>query len=116
MEITELQDEFFLQLLKSITNFPDADAAPVVKLWQLLVVACGVMSPSKNVGEYVKAHLGKHSVLEKERPLESKHATYALRLIRKNLVVQKRKNPPSINEIWYSMVRKIFIMSFLVNF
>ena len=54
----ELRDEVYAQIVKQLTGNPDAES--VKAGWQLMGVACGAISPSKDFQPYLEAFIASH--------------------------------------------------------
>lgn len=105
---TKLIDDFYLQLLKMTTDFPQPDSKTALQYWKALAVLCGCVRPQiPEVLDYLKGHLKRYMVIDPKTPVaqqrkeEAKHARFAYRALQRVLMTEPRKFPPSVEEASY---------------
>jgi hypothetical protein len=91
----ELRDELYCQVMKQLTNNPNAESA--FRGWQLLCVLLVTFPPSKNFEPYLHAFLSQHRGITQGRiDVLAKHCLKRLSAIAKK---GPRGKPPSLAEI-----------------
>ncbi|KAN0135437.1 hypothetical protein V8E53_006716 [Lactarius tabidus] len=91
----ELRDELYCQVMKQLTNNPNAESA--FRGWQLLCVLLVTFPPSKNFEPYLHAFLSQHTGITQGRiDVLAKHCLKRLSAIAKK---GPRGKPPSLAEI-----------------
>ncbi|KAH9027308.1 hypothetical protein EDB85DRAFT_2148575 [Lactarius pseudohatsudake] len=91
----ELRDEVYCQVMKQLTNNPNADST--FRGWQLLCVLLVTFPPSKNFEPYLHAFLSQHTGMTQGRvDVLAKHCLKRLAAIAKK---GPRGKPPTLAEI-----------------
>ena len=101
-----LADELLLQLTRFTCEYDQPDSKMAIVYWKLLLIAVNCIQPIvTEVGDYLKLHLKRASILDENMPrenmrlFEAKHAQTCLKIYRKSSNVEPRKFVPSKDEI-----------------
>ncbi|KAJ1565694.1 cytochrome c oxidase subunit 1, partial [Cladochytrium tenue] len=97
--------ELYLQLVKLTTAHPNPAGQEFANLWKLMSIACGAVVPeSQEIASYVRAHLRKCIAYSKKdsNDVAGRCAKYCLRTFMKTAASEKRRYPPSTEEIIFA--------------
>ncbi|KAJ3341766.1 cytochrome c oxidase subunit 1 [Gonapodya sp. JEL0774] len=98
-----LCNEMYMQLIKITTENPEIDSPISIAGWKLLCVAVGVIAPTAEFLDYLKAHIRKCMTddpkAKKQRVGEQQFAKFAHKTLLKTIATGNRKCPPSTDEI-----------------
>ncbi|KXS20836.1 hypothetical protein M427DRAFT_51790 [Gonapodya prolifera JEL478] len=93
----------YMQLIKLTTENPEIDSPISISAWKLLCVAVGVVSPTGEFLDYLKAHIRRCMTddpkAKKQRVGEQQYAKFAHKALLKTIATGNRKCPPSTDEI-----------------
>lgn len=98
LEMEDVCNEFYLQLIKQTTDQPDANSKINVLNWQFFAIAlCVVVPRHKELLQYIQVHLRKCGLNPETE--EGKYALFCQKCLTRTAKTKNRKYPPSRQEI-----------------